>query len=210
MQHLLKLTEFLAPYGAHAYFFMVAILVACGFGLPMPEDIVLISGGILASRGICDLYWTNVACLAGVLVGDGIIFMLGHHYGTRIKKLWPFRKILNEVAEKKAKEFFRRYGDKVIFMARFMPGLRMPIFLSAGTYQVSPWKFFLLDGVAAFISVPVWIHAGFYFGSNLEILEKRIKQLQIGIYLVLAVVIVLIVTYMLIKRRLLQRDLTNT
>ena len=171
----------------------------------MPEDVVLISGGILASRGICDLYWTNVACLTGVILGDGIIFFLGRYNGVRIKGLWPFRKILNERSEGKVKDFFGRYGDKVIFMARFMPGLRMPIFMSSGIYHVSPWKFFLLDGLAAMISVPVWVHAGFYFGANLEVLEHRLKQLQLGFYLLLAVIIMLIVSYVLIKRKLMSK-----
>lgn len=210
MQQLLKLTEFLAPYGTHAYFFMLAILLACGFGLPMPEDIVLISGGILASRGICDLYWTNVACLVGVLLGDGIVFMLGRNFGERIKRTWPFRKILNEKTEKKAKDFFERYGDKVIFMARFMPGLRMPIFMSAGIYRVKSWKFFALDGFAAIISVPIWVHAGFFFGANLEVLEKRIKQLQFGLYLILGIILVLVVSYIFLKRRLLNKELSRT
>ena len=205
MQQLINLTNFLVPYGAHSYFVMFAILLACGFGLPMPEDIVLITGGILASRGVCDLYFTIVITLFGVLVGDGIIFFLGRHQGDRIKKTWPFSKILNPKTEDRAKNFFAKYGDKVIFMARFMPGLRMPIFLSAGAYQVKPWKFLLLDGFAALISVPVWVHVGFVFGTNLELLEKRIKQLQLGLYLVLGVLFVLFISYVFLKRRLLRR-----
>lgn len=201
MRLLIDLLAFLTPYGTYSYYVMFGILLACGFGFPMPEDIVLISGGILAARGITDFWIVNAVCMAGVLVGDGTVFFLGRRFGPAIKAKGVFRKIITDKIDQKVAHIMQRFGDKVIFMARFMPGLRTPIFMTCGIYQVKPWKFFMLDGLAALISVPLWVYVGYFFGMNLEILETRIKQFQYGIYGVLAAAIIAFIAFTVMKKK---------
>ena len=43
MKLIIELLAHLTPYGHYAYFIMFAILLACGFGLPMPEDVVALA-----------------------------------------------------------------------------------------------------------------------------------------------------------------------
>lgn len=205
MQILIHLLTFLEPYGTHAYFIMFAILIACGFGLPMPEDVVLVTGGILSSHAVTHFSITNAVCLAGVLIGDGTIFFLGRKIGPRLKSRGIFKRLLNEKREATARALFQKYGDKVIFIARFMPGFRTPIFFSSGTFGVSPAKFFALDGIAALISVPLWIYLGHLFGENLEELERKMRQFQFGIYFVLAGLVILFVGYAFFKKRALKK-----
>ncbi len=197
MRLIIDLLAFLVPYGNLAYTFMFLILLACGFGLPMPEDIILVTGGILASHGVTNFWLTLGVCMAGVLIGDGVIYMAGRTVGQRIKHTRVFKAIVKQERDEKIKFWFSRYGDKVIFFARFMPGLRMALFLSSGVYHVPAWKFFILDGLAALISVPLWVWLGFLFGSNLETLEHKIHQLKIGIFGIMgaAVVVVLVVWF---------------
>lgn len=185
MQLIIDLLDWLTPYGLYSYVIMFGILLACGFGLPMPEDIILVTGGVLAARGVTDFSATIVVTLIGVLLGDGIIFFLGRKYGPHIKTFPGFKKILTDKNDKKVREIFNKYGDKVIFVARFTPGLRMPLFLSAGIYQVSWFKFITLDGFAAFISVPLWVYLGYIFGANLELLNDKVHHFQYGIYSIL-------------------------
>lgn len=201
MQLLIDLLNFLTPYGPHSYYVMFAILIACGFGFPMPEDIVLITGGMLASRDITDFWIVNAVCMAGVLGGDSAVFLIGRRFGPGLKQKKFFRRIVSEKIDKRVDRVIQKYGDKVIFMARFMPGLRTPIFMTCGIYQVRYWKFFTLDGLAALISVPLWIYVGLIFGENLEMLERKIKQFQVGIYSLLGAVVVLFIVYALVKRR---------
>ena len=82
MQLLIDLLHFLTPYGHMSYAVMFMMLLACGFGLPVPEDIILVTAGILAASGIVDPYMATVLCLFGVLAGDGAVFFYG-------KKVWP-------------------------------------------------------------------------------------------------------------------------
>ncbi len=192
MQLMIDLLDFLAPYGTYAYVIMFAILLACGFGFPMPEDIVLVTGGILSSQGITDFWMTNAVCMAGVLLGDGVIFTMGKQFGPRIKQFRFVSRVLTPEREKKISQWFARFGEQVVFIARFAPGLRMPVFMSAGIFQVSYWKFFVLDGLAALISVPAWIWLGNFFGSQLDVLEEKVRQFQYGLYGVLGFAIIAI------------------
>lgn len=201
MKLVIGLLSALIPYGFYAYGIMFGILIACGFGFPMPEDVILVVGGILASRDIVDFYGTIVVCMLGVLIGDGTVFTIGRKMGPKIKNTKIFKRIMKVKREKKVKEWFAKYGDKVIFFARFAPGLRMPLFLTAGMYQISPWKFLAFDGFAAIISVPIWIWIGFLFGSNMERLEEKMQQMQFGVYSVLGLIVLVIFSFWFMKRK---------
>src|SRR5690242_19409687 len=136
MRLLIDFLEFLTPYGVYSYYVMFGILIACGFGLPMPEDIILITAGILSATHATELWLVNIVCLIGVMLGDGVVFFLGRKFGPTIKSKGIFRRVINERNDRRVMNVFSKFGDKVIFMARFMPGLRMPLFLTAGIYQV--------------------------------------------------------------------------
>jgi membrane protein DedA with SNARE-associated domain len=202
MKLLLDLLHFIQPYGIYSYAVIFAVLLACGFGLPMPEDITLVAAGILVSRGIIDLKMSVFVCMAGVLIGDGTIFFLGSRYGSKIRTSKFFSLILPERRDAMVKSIFQKYGDKVIFMARFMPGLRTPLFFATGSYHVPFWKFLALDGFAAVISVPFWIYVGYLFGANLEELERVIKKAQYGVFAALIALVLLFVLGFFIKRKL--------
>jgi membrane protein DedA with SNARE-associated domain len=81
-------------YGPTPYLIIFGILLVCGLGVPIPEDITLFVGGVLAYIGTCDLVPMIIVSLVGVLLGDGIIFVLGAKYGRRLTKKWFFHKIL--------------------------------------------------------------------------------------------------------------------
>jgi membrane protein DedA with SNARE-associated domain len=202
MKLLIDLLSFIQPYGTWSYVLIFGVLLACGFGLPIPEDITLVMAGILAARGIINFDYAVILCMAGVLIGDGFVFILGRTMGHRVKASRLGKYLLPAQRDDSVRRLVDKYGDKIIFMARFMPGLRTPLFFATGSYQVPFWKFLLLDGFAAIISVPLWIYVGYLFGANLEELEKVIRKFQFGIYAVLAAIIALIVTSIFLKKRM--------
>ena len=85
MDYLINFLDFIQPYGKLGLFVIFLVLIACGFGLPLPEDIPLISSGILSGRGIIDFWSANLVGFSGVLIGDGAIFAIGYFKGQKIK-----------------------------------------------------------------------------------------------------------------------------
>ena len=168
-------------YGPMPYVIVFGILLACGLGVPIPEDITLVVGGILSYYGLCDL-WTMIAvCFAGVMLGDAIVFLLGAKFGRALTKKWLFHKLLPDERLDVVQGKFKQYGNKLIFAARFMPGLRAPIFFSAGVLHLPFRVFLLFDGLAALLSVPAIIASVYYFGDEIEHVVRVIKSLEHGI-----------------------------
>jgi membrane protein DedA with SNARE-associated domain len=147
-------------HGPAAYVGVLFVLVLCGLGVPLPEDVPLISGGWLVGRGGFPTLMIFVG-LAGILIGDSIIFKAGQTYGerlldTRVGRHIPRHRVERTIA------LFARHGAKFIMVARFVPGLRAVTYFVAGTTGVPYWKFITFDGLAACVSAPLWVILGWY------------------------------------------------
>jgi membrane protein DedA with SNARE-associated domain len=166
-----------SPLSVWGPFFM---LLLCGLGLPVPEDIVLVAAGALGEMD--GRPWLEVCGLmyAGVMAGDSIIFLAGRFLGQRLLATRWFQRYLSAGKQAKVEAQFERFGSMVLFVGRFLPGLRAPIFFTAGSLKVRYWRFFLFDGLAALVSVPVFVWLGHWlwaeFKDDIEQLERALQQ----------------------------------
>ncbi len=185
------LVSFFTDYGYVAVF---SCLILCGLGVPVPEDITLVAGGVIAGLypEINQHVMFGVGIL-GVLVGDSTMFLGGRIFGYRIQRIRMFRKILSPRRFSQIQQKFKQYGLGVLFVARFIPGLRSPIFLAAGMSRRIPYHTFLLmDGFAALISVPVWVYIGYFFADNHELLMSYVHDVQSIIFACLGLVLIVV------------------
>ncbi len=185
---------FVQVVGSWSYLGLLLVLLAAGMGLPLPEDIPLILAGFLVSRGSGDLVLMMLTGLAGVIIGDSILFCLGHRYGPGIVEHRWFRRFAKPWLIERARHKYENHGAKILFAARFMPGLRAVLFLTAGVFRVPYWKFLTFDGTAALISVPVWIWAGYQFSSKIH---NVFEGARIASYFIIGVLIVALLIWIL-------------
>lgn len=197
-----KLFQLLLPYETHSYYIIFAILIACGLGIPIPEDISIAAGGILVSYQVTNFWKTITVCMAGVLVGDIFVFIMGRYFGSKILKSKFMSKMVKARCIASVKLASKKYGNYLIFFARFMPGLRTPVYFSMGSFRKPFYIFFIVDGIAALISVPIWVYIGMVFGQNLPLLEHYIKNMRFGMYLVAAAAIIIIVVFHLMSKKI--------
>lgn len=193
--------------GPVPYIAAFSMLMACGLGLPIPEDITLFSMGLLAYYGVVDIRISTFVCLVGVLLGDSIIYFIGRHYGVRLARKGIFAKVLPPERMERTKFLFHRMGNKVIFAARFMPGLRAPTYFSAGTLHL-PFRVFLFyDGVAALLSVPLLIGVVYVFGDQVDHVIQIVRKVQNGIvFLLVAIVLAFIAKHYITKHASAKRE----
>jgi membrane protein DedA with SNARE-associated domain len=196
------LEAFFTEYGYAAVFL---VLVACGFGVPIPEDVTLVTGGVIAGLGHANVHTMFVVGMAGVLVGDGLMFTAGRVFGHRILKFRFVQRVMTPKRYAQVQDKFDKYGSRVLFIARFLPGLRTPIYITAGiSGKVSILKFLLMDGLAAMISVPVWVYLGEYGAENIDWLMRKVHQFQAVVYVVIGVGVLALVYYWWKKRQRVQ------
>lgn len=194
-------------YGPLPYFFIFLILLACGLGVPIPEDITLIAGGILAYYGVCDVWIMILVGLFGVMIGDSFVYWLGFHYGRRLVKRWPFRLFIDEEKIERIRLQLHTHGGKLLFTARFMPGVRSTVFFSSGLLHLPYSKLLWFDGMAALISVPAIVYSVYYFGDYIEQVVRTIKRVEGGIVGVIAAVILIFGIRFLVKKRRSEKQL---
>jgi membrane protein DedA with SNARE-associated domain len=184
------------PWDKLPYLCVLAVLVAASFGLPIPEDIPLLTGGWLCHRGLAVPAIMIVVGLTGVLIGDICLFTMGRRFGHHIVEHRFMKRLVNPPRLLLAERLFEHHGLKIIFIGRFLPGLRAMIFLASGVLRVPFWKFILVNGSAACISVPTLIILGWVFGAKFAQLKSdvRIVTNVIG-FVALAVAVVCIALY---------------
>jgi len=211
-----SLIVFFTNYGFIAVF---GVLLLCGFGLPVPEDITLVAGGFISSmacsvdgtflealKSCNEVHYMLAVSMAGVLIGDSTMYFLGRIFGEKLLKIKFFSKIVTPERYQWIQEKFAKHGFWFIFAARFMPGLRSPIFVVTGiSKKVSYLKFVLTDGIAALISVPVWVYLGFWGErqlSDLKLLDQYVKKGQYSIFIILGIAIVTLLVIWFVKKKI--------
>ena len=200
----------LTPIGAYLWLF--TILLLCGFGLPIPEDISLIAAGYLSRsdetgfhpvfksfRGL-NVHVAFAVCFAAVLGGDTIAFFFGRRYGRRVLASKLARRYFTPKRQLRTRAYFRKFGSKVILVGRFTPGLRFTIFFTAGTLHVRASVFFIYDFVAAAFSVPVLVYIAYFFGEKIDHVIMYARRTEHGI-LIAIVILAIVVGIKLYRRR---------
>ena len=132
-------------FATHPYLGVFAVFVACGIGLPIPEEIILVLGGYLCYLGHAVWPEMMAACALGIAGGDVIPFMLGRVFGPRLLRLRILRLVVNRQRLYLFDRWFRKRGDLVIVIARFVPGLRVVAFFTAATMKMRLRRFVFLD-----------------------------------------------------------------
>jgi membrane protein DedA with SNARE-associated domain len=180
----------MTPLGA--YMWLTGILLLCGLGLPIPEDISLIAAGYFSYKGVLDVHKAFAVCFAAVLAGDTLAFFMGRLGGRRVLASPFARRYFTPRRQLRVRAYFRKFGSKVVLIGRFTPGLRFTIFFTAGTLHLRPSVFLIYDFSAAAFSVPILVYSAWYFGGQIDRVVKLARQTEHGILVALAVLVAVV------------------
>ncbi len=180
---------------------LFAVLLLCGMGLPVPEDVVLLAGGYLVHEGIIAYPTTLVVSLLGVVAGDNTLFFIGRRVGTGLLAYFGLKRPNSRDQVERMQAFMRRHGHLTIFYARFLAGLRAVIYVSAGSLGVKPKTFLFYDMLGALISVPIVVSLGYIFGEDIERAVRMIGGAEHLVWIIAALCVAIYVTRWLVIQR---------
>lgn len=163
------------------------LLVACGLGAPISEELVLLTAGMVVAKGNGHLGLMIATGYVGTLSGDFLLYRIGRKLGPAALRNKRLSKVLTPRRVVWIESHFHRHGFWTLFAVRFLPGLRAATYLVAGVSQFRPRRFVGADAVAALISAPVLTFLGFRFGTVV------LRSVQVwGRYLLFAAALALV------------------
>ncbi|WP_457561751.1 DedA family protein [Caminibacter pacificus] len=138
----------------------------------MEGETGLVMAGILSHTGDMNLWVAIVVAALGGFIGDQIYYYLG-----RFNKNWVLKE-LNAHRRKfaKARLLLRKYGGWVIFIQRFIYGMRTIIPMTIGVLGYDPKKYAFINFISAFVWASVTIIPSYIFGEQLLEFLKWLKQ----------------------------------
>lgn len=185
--------DFILTHGS--YLAIIAILTLTGAGLPVPEEVPTVAAGVLSSAAVgkLDPMLAFLACLVGALLGDCLMYGIGRVLGTTFLRSHPlFARIMHEEREQQMEDLLRNHGLKVFLIARFLVGVRSPIYLAAGVMRVEFRKFLAIDAICATVVVGTFFWLSHFFGSWVGPL---LHESQLAATIVVLVILVLVAVY---------------
>ncbi len=130
----------------------------------VPSETAVMTAGVLAGSGRMNLPAVVALAAAGAFSGDNTAYLIGRRYGDRAKK----RFFSGEKARKRigwAEGQLQERGGELIVVARFIPGGRTVVTLSAGVLRM-PWRRFALFDAIAGLSWALYASLLGYFGGK--------------------------------------------
>jgi membrane protein DedA with SNARE-associated domain len=171
----ISIAQFLEEF---TYLGVFLILFVAGLGVPIPEELPIMAGGVLAHEGVVRWWLMLPVCVLGVLSGDVVLYWIGRHWGERVLSWRAVRFVMSREREESLKAAYRRHGVKIVFTARHVMGLRAAAFLTAGIARVPFGKFLAVDAAAAMVGVPVSFGLAFFFTDQLEAIIAGVHRVE--------------------------------
>lgn len=193
------------------YLGCVVLLLLSSFGLPVPEEVTLLSAGFMAYVGrspdqfpppypgapVVDPVLLAILCLLAVALSDLLIYGLGRRFGESIRQS-RLGRMASPSAWRRAEAWTERHGAKVCWVFRFTPGIRFPGHLTSGIVRVPLWQFCLADGLAALVSVPTQILLIAYNG---DVVVSFLKKFKVAAFVIVLVAAAIYLAYRLLSWR---------
>jgi membrane protein DedA with SNARE-associated domain len=163
------------------YFMLFGLLVVCGLGLPLPEDIPLIATGVLVAQGHMHIWIAAPVAWLGILGGDCILYSLGRANGENIIKLPYIGRHFTVERLRKLEGWFEEWGVLVIAIGRMFAGIRAAMVVAAGAIKFNFIKFIITDALAAIVSGGIFLLIGWWFGANLDRMNRLWSEFKVGL-----------------------------
>ena len=176
------LSAVISQYGMWTYgLLFVVIFVETGFVVTpfLPGDSLLFAAGTFAALGSLSIWLIFVLLAIAAVLGDTVNYWICHFLGDRAYQIkWIKKEYLD-----RTHGFFEKYGNKTIFLARFVPIVRTFAPFVAGVGRMSYKDFFSYNVFGGITWVALFTFAGYFFG-NIPFIRDHFSLVVIAIVLI--------------------------
>ena len=195
-----QLISFFGPYALWGVAFVV--FAECGLFAILPGDSLLFTVGLLTATGVIphNLVFVCVVLTTAAVLGNVSGYAIGRKIGPPLFKERPglAGKIFKQSYVERTHNFFDRYGNRALILARFVPIVRTFVTLVAGVGKMDFRHFISYTAIGGVLWACGVTIAGYFLG-NIPLIKNNIELVLILI--VFASLIPMGVEYLLHRRR---------
>ena len=172
-------------------------------GTFLEGETTVLLGGIFSRLGYMNILMVMFYAFAGTLAGDCTFFSIGRCFGRSIVDRFDF--IRNKVPL--ANRIIKHYGNFIIFIIRFLVGIRAVVLILLGCTNMRIGRFLLfsiLNSVCWSILVGL---VGYLFGSVVFVFLDDIKKYET---VIVPVVLGLVMLFILVYRYIVNKKERET
>jgi len=191
VENILNLALTLGAFWFYIFIFLSNLFE--NFFPPYPGDTVTFVGGYLAGTSHLTFPLVFLSAYLGCLSGAMILYLLGKNKGRKIF-LKNGKGIFDRAHLEKVERWFRKYGEKVLVLSRFLTGVRSVIALTAGLGNVN------LKKMTVYTSISILLWNSIILFSAFKIQEKWreiLGMIQVYNKVVLTIVILIVIIWLL-------------
>lgn len=164
---------------------------------PVPSEAVMPFAGFLIAKGRFEMIWVVASSGLGSIAGSLISYFMGWKGGKPFVLKFGRYLLLDVHHLEWTERFFGKYGDKTIFICRFIPVVRHLISIPAGLGKMSITRFSFYTIVGATIWNSILMLAGVQLKEQWVLIHHYAQYLDSVI--IFGIVVLLI--YVIVKRR---------
>lgn len=158
------MVNLLSNYGYMAIFFIILLEYA---NLPIPSEIVLPIAGMIIIPGELNLSLVIIVSIIGGVVGSITNYWIGFKFGDTVVEFIISKLPNSKKSFKASYNFFEKYNNISVFLARLVPIARTIISIVAGTLRMNLFKFIIFSGIGISIWNTILIILGYVFYDNI-------------------------------------------
>lgn len=187
--------------GNYGYFGMFLGMVLEAVIIAIPSELILATGGILASKGIFTFFGSFIIGLLGSIFCAIVIYFMGYFGGKTFVKKYGKYFFMKENELEKSDSWFNKYGMTSALIGRNFPIVRTLISLPIGITKQSFIKFLIYTTIGSIPWTLAFTYMGYSLGENWIKINVYINYLKIPIRIVLIIVIIKIIYTLYNKRK---------
>lgn len=193
--------QWVSEYGYIALFFCLWLGF---FGSPIPDEVVVMTGGMISSMGILEDFFAYLTIYFAVISGLTIGYLLGRTIGQPILKQL-FKKKMRWLVI--AKRLVEKYGPFALSLSYFIPGIRHWVHYILGMNGLPFYKYALYSYTAAAVWTVIFFFLGGFLGADPFQLGNWLEENQFYIFTTFVILLLAFLIWKIRKR--VRRDISH-
>ena len=180
------LSVIIQQYGVFTYALLFLIVFAeTGLVITpfLPGDSLLFAAGTFAAIGSLNVFILFLVLAIAAILGDTVNYSIGKYFGSKAFEKYP--KIFKKQYIDKTHNFYEKYGNKTIVLARFVPIVRTFAPFIAGVGKMKYSNFLTYNIIGGIAWVAIFVFGGYFFG-NIPLVKNNFS---------LAIIVIIVLSF---------------